>query len=467
LGRCSGCDDQPVTIEVAVPLKIKRFREGNISKSPIASVRTLTAAPTLRRYSRGYGLKLPPSRNEITNRNPTNSLIVEAPRRRLHILVTSIILSMVAYLLYLKGVPGSPRLPYWEDTTGGLGTGRKSDDSAITILAPPETEIHQTVELGQARYANGNGGFATFDVRDPVLHLDPNATYIKLDVTRSSLAPFNLILNLEAGARIRRTNGLIVDDRNYWSNVENVSVRAPVSQSYLNYENKENDDYLQFDSQLITLNVTPYHDAHRRSNGFTVTFGLMLHTIWPFAVRDNDRLAIRSPLMNGSITCPNIDEVAAWLALSKPLTTTGTFLNPKHCILDNDRPKQEALVVLDLEKAEWRPDIVFPQPGEESSDEMLPEGVTWWTASQPIRVRANYANINDATRGQKFLFISGVLAGLAAGLIPISLEGGYKSIRASSATEVESPRPKRKIRTKRPTRRKDSATRLLRRTPTC
>jgi hypothetical protein len=245
--------------------------------------------------------------------------------------------------------------------------------------------------------------------------------------------------------------------------VENVSSQPPVSGFYLEGLNKENNDDIPFDSQLINLHVIPYRDAQGQSNKFTVTFGIMLHTVWPFAVRDHDRLAIRSPLMNGSVTCPNIDKSADRLALSKPIPLD--LDNPNLCMLLNDRPKQETLAVLDLEKAEWRSDVVSPQPGEGSLNEMLPEGVTWWTASQPMRVRANYVNINDESRGQKFLFISGVLAGLAAGLIPISLEFGHKNTRAGSASEVQSPRLKRNMQTKRRTRRNDSVTRLSRRKP--
>jgi hypothetical protein len=97
--------------------------------------------------------------------------------------------------------------------------------------------------------------------------------------------------------------------------------------------------------------------------------------------------------------------------------------------------EESTTVQLELDRAEWKTDLLHPAPGEADRPDMT-DSTTWWTAPGLIRVTGNYVNINAEAAGQRWLFLSGLLAGFALGLVPVVVEKLRNDVRPRRKTSA-------------------------------
>lgn len=304
-----------------------------------------------------------------------------------------------AYLLYAGGVPGSPRLPSWDGVTSTDESAYRSGDG-MTLLVPPGVTARQRVLLGKTDHLYGE--YTTFNPVDPMLDLDPGTVQVSVELRGHRLDPFDLILQLDSGARVPR-DGM----RAYASaGTDHVAIDGPYSKWQMIMGSS---DPPRFDTDYYVLHVDPSDEGAR--------FDLLLRPFWPFAVRDNARVVLRTALFHGAVECDNIDAVVGKLMNGRG----GTFDAPFFCTRVEPDRKSETVVVLDIERAEWKTDLLYPAPADDIQDG-VPDGATWWSATRPLRVTGNYVNINAEAAGQRSLFLAGLMAGFALGLVPVIVE---------------------------------------------
>ena len=64
--------------------------------------------------------------------------------------------------------------------------------------------------------------------------------------------------------------------------------------------------------------------------------------------------------------------------------------------------ESETEVVLDVERAEWKSDLLHPEPFDGRQRGHV-DGATRWISTQPVQVTGNYVNINAEAAGQRSL----------------------------------------------------------------
>ncbi|HEX8870649.1 MAG TPA: hypothetical protein VF821_33595, partial [Lentzea sp.] len=115
---------------------------------------------------------------------------------------------VVAYLLYVEGVPGSPRLPEWEGVTSDdMSTNRSGD--AITLLVPPGVSARQKIVLGEVERPVRDL-VPISESKDSLLDLDPGIIHLSAELQGHGAEPFDVILQLDSGARVPGEGGLQV-----------------------------------------------------------------------------------------------------------------------------------------------------------------------------------------------------------------------------------------------------------------
>ncbi|WP_112263298.1 hypothetical protein [Lentzea terrae] len=314
-----------------------------------------------------------------------------------------------AYRFYLDGVPGSPQLPTWTGATDANSAG-----DAMVILAPPGVVVRQRVLLGKVDARHDNPVRLAASEPDSMLKLDPGLIQLSVDIPQYEPRPFDLILQLASGARVPRLDGIRAFS--FGGDTPPVIVDGPYSLWEL--AGGSPDRQPPSDTDYVVLHVTP-PPAHVHENGETslyrLQFELLLRPLWPFAVRDNARVVLRTPSFHGFVKCGALD------AFMRYLVERG----PRFPAMDCHRPEPPdelaTTVVLDVERAEWKTDLLYPAPAEGGRSDVT-DDATWWTASGPVRVTGNYVNINAEAAGQRWLFLSGLLAGFALGLVPVVVE---------------------------------------------
>ncbi|MEV6236411.1 hypothetical protein [Lentzea sp. NPDC051838] len=308
-----------------------------------------------------------------------------------------------AYQLYLNGIPGTPRLPKWEDELFPNPVG-----SSVGVLAPPGVVFRQRVSLGKVEHYGSDTPVRTFGEPDPMLGLDPGTIHLSLQFVEYEPVPFDLVLALEGGARV--PDDTAVRAFSWDADGAQVAVDGPFA------------DY-------VVLHVTPkppFVHENGETSRWSMDLEVLLRPQWPFAVRDNARAVLRTPLFHPFAQCANLSTFVR--NLKEGIRQPGAGC---------DRPEQpleeETTVLLAMERAEWKSDLLFPAPGEGVRSDLF-DTATWWTTSGAIRVTGNYVNINAEAAGQRLLFLSGLLAGFALGLVPVAVEKirfprGRKAVR--------------------------------------
>ncbi|MFS8095856.1 hypothetical protein LFM09_01845 [Lentzea alba] len=285
-----------------------------------------------------------------------------------------------AYQFYLDGVPGSPRLPKpTEDNQVG---------SAIGVVVPQGVELRQRISLGKVHEYHLDHRAPTFDEPDPVLGLDPSTIHLSFEFVEYEPVPFDLILALEGGARVPDLSA--VRAFTWEKDGARITVDGP-------FQRPDKSDH-------VVLHVTP-KPAFVHEDGTTSRWSMqievLLRPLWPFAVRDNARVVLRTPLFHGVVQCAELD--------------------PPDCRQPEPLEEEAMTVQLELDRSEWKTDLLHPAPGEADRAD-LTDSTTWWTAPKMLRVTGNYVNINAEAAGQRRLFLAGLLAGFALGLVPVVVE---------------------------------------------
>jgi hypothetical protein len=306
-----------------------------------------------------------------------------------------------AYLLYDSGVPGSPRLPAWD----GVPSNRSAD--SIGLMVPPGLSVRQEVLLGSTQPHPLDRAETSGSV-DPTLRLDPGALQVNVKVRGHGTAPFDLVLALESGARVQPADGL----RLFASPLDGYGVT--VDGPHDRWKPTDGGPP-QLAVDHYVLHVTP--DQAWAGRGPTelppVQFDLFLRPLWPFAVRDNARVVVRSPLLHGAVGCRDLDGFMHSVKQGSR--------NPPAPDCSRADVEFETAVVLDIERAEWKSDLLDPEPFDGRQRGHV-DGATRWVSTQPIRVTGNYVNINAEAAGQRSLFLAGLVAGFALGLVPVIVE---------------------------------------------
>lgn len=304
-----------------------------------------------------------------------------------------------AYQLYDSGVPGTPWLPAWDNVP------YDRTPASIGLLVPQGLRVRQEVLLGNLRPHTLDLA-ETSDSVDPMLRLDPGAIQVNVEVRGHGTTPFDLILVLGSGARVQRPDGL----RLFASPLDGYGVTVDGPH---NLWKPTDGDPPQLAADQFVLHVTP--DQAWAGRGPTelppVLFNLVLRPLWPFAVRDNARVVVQSPLFHGAVGCRDLDVTVRNLKQGRRSDTS----------CGRAEEESETEVVLDIERAEWKSDLLDPEPFDGRQRGYF-DGATRWISTQPIRVTGNYVNINAEAAGQRSLFLAGLMAGFALGLVPVIIE---------------------------------------------
>ena len=287
-----------------------------------------------------------------------------------------------AYKFYVDGVPGSPRLPKPDD---GNPVG-----AAIGVFVPQGVFVRQRVSLGKVHEHFADTPVRTFNEPDPMTGLDPGTIHLSFEFVEYEPAPFDLVLELDGGARVQGNAG--VRSFTWVKDGAQITVDGP---------HKSSDE-----TDHVVLHVTPapvFVHENGETSRRTLQIEVLLRPLWPFAVRDNARVVLRTPLLLG------------WVRCGDPIRSRSD------CRRFEQRDEEAITVQLELDRAEWKTDLLHPAPAEGRRPDMA-DSTTWWTAPGLIRVTGNYVNINAEAAGQRWLFLSGLLAGFALGLVPVVIE---------------------------------------------
>lgn len=301
-----------------------------------------------------------------------------------------------AYQFYLDGVPGSPRLPKLDD--------ENPVGASIGVLVPRGVDVRQRISLGKVHDFGPGTRVRTFNEPDPMMGLDPGTIHLSFEFGEHEPVPFDMILELRGGARVPDNTGIRAFT--WEEDGAQITVDGPHRR--------------QDDTDHVVLHVTPkppFVHENGETSRWSLQIEVLLRPLWPFAVRDNARVVLRTPLFEGLVQCTDIMRPQPDCRRPEPLDEESTT------------------VQLELDRAEWKTDLLHPAPGEGSRVDMS-DSTTWWTASGLIRVTGNYVNINAEAAGQRWLFLSGLLAGFALGLVPVVVEKlrpGARPRRGTSA----------------------------------
>ncbi|WP_157985261.1 hypothetical protein [Lentzea terrae] len=138
--------------------------------------------------------------------------------------------------------------------------------------------------------------------------------------------------------------------------------------------------------------------------------------------QENARLLVRAPVLNDTEHCTFLDSFFANSGRIMSSWDSEYFLKCRGSEADDYNR-----VHLEIEGSNLRTDFVSPQP--------VQPGGTEWSSKGELQVIANYVLIDEEARGQRYLFIAGVAAGLAGGTLPLAMELVLRGWRRRPRTE--------------------------------
>jgi hypothetical protein len=286
-------------------------------------------------------------------------------------------LSGAAYYLYRKGLPGSPHIE--NQVRAGSSV---IERARIAALVPPGTITRTTVayRLGPDK-KQGRGALVYLYVIAP-----------------SDIFYAGLYLGGDAAAEVAVPTINRDDVRMIRTVTTHSTVGVPALDSI-------------YDSQLTLFQIRPEAMHHRADGRYATTIGLEITMRLPAFARENARIAVSTPRLIRARSCTMLDGLRNDAPLRDPDLHQPQDLG---CSEIRDRRSSEQSVSLELPALDMRIDYLYPQPRD--------PGRLHWRTLDDLSVQASLAAIAEEARGQQWLFLSGVAAGVAAGLAPLAIE---------------------------------------------
>jgi hypothetical protein len=294
----------------------------------------------------------------------------------LTLIVMVALLSWAAYYLYVKGVPGTPNI--------GFGL---FNYSRIGVLMPHGSKAKTFVSYGSL--GNTNGARAEIDI-----HV----------ATRSDGVYGGLLL----------AGGAASDD------IRVIPQYTPHSKIVRKVEGRV--DFgavgsvrLTFAEQLIFFWIPPQDMVRQSDGGYTgkVDFSAVMRQA--AVERENERIAVKTPFLVGMQECALLDGALRAQILNPSVHS----VNDAHCVTARDPHASIQEVELFLPSPAIRIDYINTQPLQQQG---TLSGQLLWRSGNSINVQASIVLLSEEARGQHLLFLSGIAAGLAAGMVPLAVE---------------------------------------------
>lgn len=313
-----------------------------------------------------------------------------APRRTataIALVLMTVALAGTAFYLYQAGLPGAPRIA----DQFRVGT-TMIDRSRIAALLPDGVQVTMEAEH---RLANDESEGHRAQLRFFL-------------VAKSPLSYVGVYLGGDAA-----DPGVSVPEafRHKAMIVRSVSTRYTIQVQAL--------DSI-YDSQLIFLHLPLNSMIRRTADGrYATSFVLDVSTRAPALVRENARIAVATPRLLPAFSCG----LLTGLVQEEPLHQSRLKkVEDLGCTPMRAKGVSTQVVSLVLPAFDVRVDAVYPQPSE--------AGRLRWTFGGAVSVHGSIVSINEEARGQRLLFISGIVAGLAAGLAPLAVERLIHSVKS-------------------------------------